>query len=402
VRRHSPCGERGRLARAREGRYDSSPLPPPSKTLRLERVAVGRVRPVTSSSDSGTRRRLVAGLAAALAVLLGAAPSARAELPRVIVASLSGDAPAEGLLEAVAIQLSGTARVEAGPQLGGASSNERVEVARNLAYAEGAALVVWVDARDVSGEAGSVLHIVGPRSNGEPELVSSSEVPEGNGPEIERALALKVREALDQRMWSEVEEHDEELELLEEPEEEEELLPTAPVRWMAPIAEAGLGASGIGGSIGAQAEVFAGAGITSGGAGIGRFEVLAALRMPAAADVANAAGRVRIEEMAAGLDARYLIAHGSLSAGAHTSVWVRRISAFGEAATGETGAAVRYVPVSRLGPEFRWQVLPHLSLRAAGLAEISIYRRWFTLHGERVSDLGRFRLGLSAGVVASW
>jgi hypothetical protein len=348
------------------------------------------------------RRRLAVGLATVLTVLLGAAPSARAELPRVIVASPPGDAPAEGLIEAVAIQLSGTARVEAGPQLGGASSSERVEVARKLAYAEGAALVVWVDAREVSGEAGSVLHIVGPRSNGEPELVSLSEVPEGAGPEIERALALKVREALDQRMWSEDEPHEDELEPSEEPEEEDAMLPAEPVRWTAPIAEVGIGASGVGGSIGAQGEMFLAAGITSGGGGIGRLEVLAALRRPTAADVANAAGRVRIEELAAGLDGRYLIALGAMSAGAHTSVWVRRISAFGEAVTGETGAAVRYVPVARLGPEVRWQVLPHLSLRAAGLAEISIYRRWFTLHGERVSDLGRFRLGLSAGVVASW
>ena len=169
----------------------------------------------------------------------------------------------------------------------------------------------------------------------------------------------------------------------------------------------GAGITGAGGNVGAQGETNVAAGVALDAAG-GRIELVGGLRFARPTEVEGAAGRVQARELAAGAGGRFVMPRGQAlvgahaSAGAHASVWVRRVRARGEAATGATGSVRRFVPVARLGPEIRWDLHPQLALRAAGAAEISMRRQWFTIHSIPVSDLGRLRLAAEISIVASW
>ena len=354
-----------------------------------------------AASGRGRGSWLVAALAGWWMLALFA-PAALADLPRVIVASSPATEPTPGFLEAVAIQLTGTAQVEEGPELAGATAEDRIALAEALAGEQRAALVVWIDEAGKSAQEGGALHIVAPRAGGASELVDVSLVPNENGPEIERALALKVGEVFDQRARRSVDDTDD----VATDEESGAVAPDIeevepPAGYASPIVDLGAGVMAVGGNVGAQGELAAAVGLAWKG-GKSRFELLTGWRVAQNAEVASFPGTVLTEERAAGLEGRYHRPVGAISLGAHTSFWVRRLAAYGEAVTGETGSARRYVPSVRLGPEIRWDMNPRVSLRAAGIGDVALWRRGFAIHGDRVADLGRLRLGVVGGFVASW
>lgn len=369
---------------------------------------------MVSARSTHAGRRAVAGALSLALVLGGAESAAGADVAgdstastRVAVASSPHGGSASGLREAVAVQLSGSAQVVEGPDLASRDRAARIEAAAAWASEmEGDVRVVaWLDVptgvsnRPANGGGGAggagaapVLHVAGADGSGEGELVSVSAAPAGEGPGAERALALEIGEivtALKTRRAR------------ADGAEAERGRASGEAAGLSPAVEIGLGVAGAGGNVGAQAELSAAVGARRSWAG-GEAEILVAVRAPGRAEIEAPPGSVAARERAAGVSARYGTARGDLRTGGHASVWLRRLSVRGTAATGERGAATRYVPSLRVGPEIRLDVHPRLWLRAAGAVEINVRRQQFAISDRLVSDFGRVRLGLTFGLGAFW
>ncbi len=342
----------------------------------------------------------------------GSVTSAAASSALVIVAS-SPDVPAPpGFGETVSIQLSGRAAVSDGPELDGHTPQERVESAKGLASGRGARLVVWLDVPPEGLEgapaAERALYAVG-LVRGNPELVSTTKVPAGDGPEALRALGLDVGEAMGEiaRRTRRAEDDADDGSTSESASsdgasgDERSAAAHSLRRRSHALVSTGLGLAPVGGNIGALVELIGAAGVAQ-TRGPRRLEVVAALGRPSPSEVQAPAGTVAISGVSAGVGGRYLVPAGELSAGGHSSLWLSRISAHARAATGETGSVRRLVPVVRFGPELRWDLSPQVALRAAGSAEVAMRRQQFAIRGNLVSDMGRVRLGVRLGVVVLW
>ena len=106
------------------------------------------------------------------------------------------EAPEEpsGLLTALQIQLSGLAEPQSVPQPRAASAPQQIEAASRLTRDQGALAAVWVDPPLDRASGAVMLYVVGEREGR--ALVEVVRVPGDRGPELERTLALKVREVV--------------------------------------------------------------------------------------------------------------------------------------------------------------------------------------------------------------
>lgn len=123
-------------------------------------------------------------------VLVGLlASSAYAAETRVLI--LESHGPSGGLLSALQIQLAGLATPEplAVPAAAGGAA-ESIERGSRLVREQGALAAVWVERARAQGPV--VLYVVGEREGR--ALVEVIRVPGDRGPELDRAIALKVRE----------------------------------------------------------------------------------------------------------------------------------------------------------------------------------------------------------------
>lgn len=119
--------------------------------------------------------------------------------PRVVLIQPEGEAPRPGLEPALRIQLRGTAEVIA---LSHGFPNDlpsRLSAANGLAEQHDADWVLWTDAPEATPPQSeqTVLYLVG-RQNGR-ALIEVVRVPGGEGPDVNRSLALKVLELIDIR-----------------------------------------------------------------------------------------------------------------------------------------------------------------------------------------------------------
>lgn len=144
---------------------------------------------------------------AAVAALLGAfctqvcaqAGDVAPRQPRIVLIQPQGETPRPGLEPALRIQLRGTAEVVAVPHPFPNDVASRLSAASGLAEEHDADWVLWADAPEPTPPKSeqTVLYLVG-RQNGR-ALIEVVSVPGGEGPEVDRSLALKVHELLDVR-----------------------------------------------------------------------------------------------------------------------------------------------------------------------------------------------------------
>lgn len=142
---------------------------------------------------NAARRRLAAQRGAVLLAWawVGAwTQSAHADTPHVLV--FAPDQSASGFMPALQIQLSRVAEPEAVNVPLGGTTAERIQRAGELVRARGALAAIWVD-RAPDAEL-VVLYVVGER-NGR-ALIEVVRVPGERGPDLDRTLALKVREVV--------------------------------------------------------------------------------------------------------------------------------------------------------------------------------------------------------------
>lgn len=124
-------------------------------------------------------------------VLMGGwASPAHAQEPRVLL--LEPDGAPTGLHLALQIQLAGIATVERIPQQARASAAQRVEIAGEFARERAALCAVSVEPPPAGADGPAILYAVGEREGR--ALIEVVRVPGGAGPELDRTLALKVRE----------------------------------------------------------------------------------------------------------------------------------------------------------------------------------------------------------------
>lgn len=116
------------------------------------------------------------------------ASGAHAAEPRVLV--LESSRVATSLLAAFQIQLSGIAAPERLVVRPVANTAESIERAAQLVHEHGALAAVWVDKSQGGGPA--VVYVVGERQGR--ALIEVVRVPGGRGPDLDRTIALKVRE----------------------------------------------------------------------------------------------------------------------------------------------------------------------------------------------------------------
>jgi len=138
------------------------------------------------------------------AAALPAAPDAARSGP-VLLLDEEGAAPQAGLLLALRIQLGEDARVEARPAPAGLTRAGRTQAAATLLAAEQARAVVWTEASQGSppGEDGALtFFVLRPGSQGGADALDAQRVEGPPGPDLDRTIALKVSEIMEQAQTS--------------------------------------------------------------------------------------------------------------------------------------------------------------------------------------------------------
>jgi hypothetical protein len=339
------------------------------------------------------------GFAAMLAWLL-AAGSLQAQAS-VVVLRPAGTPEQPGLIQALRIQLADAAPVVDGGELAASSLPERIAEAGQRSRQAQARLAIWVEPAQ-PGQAGQgdpaapwLLYLVGQRDGR--VLVDVVQVPEGTAPDVERSLALKVREA-----------HD----ALRAAEPQAALLASEPAAaaqaprqpWGFRLA-LGPAAAALDGSAAGQwgLSLQLGTDLHLGGRGRepGRVSLHAAaqLRWFAAAEVGSAAGNVALDELDPGLWLAALYRGGRFGVGLSTGLLARRIHVLAEASGGERGEARELVWSVPIALELQLTLLAQLALRLAPGLEINLDPENFAIAGVPVIELGRIRPGLELSLV---
>lgn len=323
-----------------------------------------------------------------VAVAIVAVPMHAVAEPRVVVLGSDAEAPRTSFVQTLTIQLSGEALVETGPQLAAGSLPERLEEAAGILAERDATLGVWIEVAEANPRTFDlVLYAVGRRRDVALVKVAHVEVAEGD--DVDRALALKVGEFLDDMLT------------VEDPGSRfERVVVEVPVRAPAPpptersagplggFVELGMG--GVLGGAARQSALLVEAGVQV-RRGSRVLEVAAALRAPSAIDVAGPEGRVIIEERAAAIEVRAVARDGRLGAALSGAIGARVLDAVGIAEDGATGQARRIVPVTGGGVEGRFWLGRRLSLRVCVGMELALIDQRFAIDGQEVVAVGEVR-----------
>lgn len=286
--------------------------------------------------------------------------------------------PRPGLSAALRIQLVGAALVEAHDAPVATGLARRVRAASELADAEGALLVVWAEPTlalpDGSHEV--VLYVVG-HDQGR-ALVEVVRVQGGDSPDVDRSLALKVREVVDEVRRNRALAAGSGL----------MLTPAEPARGgHGPTLGLGLALGPLSGLAQWGARVHGGIAVVDGPL---RFSGLLALSWHPEVDAQGDGARVSVAEVAPGLLARVGFRTRAVWLGLRAGAALSFIEAQAVSARGSGEASVRVVSFVT-GLEIEVPIADGIGLVAAVELQTRARRQRFAVLGDAFVDLGRVR-----------
>jgi hypothetical protein len=363
--------------------------------------------PSTTGAGSHTRASpsmFAVFLGTALTLLVG---TSHADV-RVLVFGGGDQAPAPSLVDALRIHLARVARVETveTPLNPGPLSSKLSQVQTSLEQAQ-ATFAVWLDvASELKGMREFVLYVVG--GTGGRAVVQMVRIPaERDGPEVERALALKVTDIIEAALSSRRDAGADLARALPPANASSaELRVPAPPKESAPRAVAwrlglgvGVAAMGPSGNAGPQ--------------GAGRASVMAvaslrpvdlesfvAFEMPTPSRAEGAAGSMQVSEQAAFAGMRVL-SKGALQLGAELEGGSRWLHAAGSTPDGSRGEVSKFLPLLRAAPVLRLPVGERMGLSFSLGLEWMMIRQRFAVDDVVVLDLGRARASACISFVIS-
>lgn len=352
-------------------------------------------------APGGAGAELAFGFAAALTWLVAAGP-VQAE-PSVLVLRPAGSPAQPGLIQALRIQLADAGPVLEGGELVARSLPERIAEAGQRGRQAQARVAIWVEPAATAGPldaAGApwLLYLVGRRDGR--VLVDVVQVPEGTGPDVERSLALKVREAHDTMREAEPDG------ALLVAEASAVAADQAPRPWGFRLA-LGPAVAALDGSSAGQwgLSMALGAALHLGGRARepGRVSLHAAaqLRWFAAAPVKAASGSVELDELDPGLWLAGLHHAGRFAIGVSSGLLARRVHVEAVASSGERASARQLVWSIPIALELQVGLAERFALRLAPGFEINLNPETFAIEAVPVVELGRIRPGLELSLVVT-
>jgi hypothetical protein len=329
-------------------------------------------------------RKLGGWLVWAAGCLLPAAQgSAQAEGDRVVLLEDPALPPRPVLGQALRIQLFDRARVDVvqGPAASGLS--ERVAAASALA--QDALVVVWAEPTVTLGDGSreAVLYVVGHKQGR--ALVEIVRVQGGDSPDVDRSLALKVREVVDEVRKNR--ERGAETGLLLEPLQEPPL-PLVPPGggWGATV--------GVGGAVGPLsgfgqfgAQLYGGPAYAEARM---RLTALLALTWYPELESSQGAATVRLREVGPGLLARAQVRADRAWLGLRAGLTLSFVDAEATSALGRGGDDVRFVSWLS-GVDVELPITRAVALSVALDLQTRFHRQRFAVSGREVVDFGRVR-----------
>lgn len=317
--------------------------------------------------------------------------------PRVIVLATSEAPVRPAFVEALTIELVDRAAVEAGPTLEGTSLPAHMDAAFNIISQRSATLGVWIDAANAAGTSYDlVLYAIGRRRD--VALVKVARVEVASGADVDRALALKVGDFLD--------------ELLVEPAAASIVAVSqrSPERVPEATSHPPVAAAAASGDIVARPhwlfiDLGAHVAVASGGprpglaieAGLRAtrdrwlIEYALGARAFTAADAEAPTGSAIITDRSFTASARVLVGNARRGVGVRAGFAARALDVTGIANDGTRGELRRIVPVGEIGVDARIPLGSSLALRGNIGAEIALIDEVFTLDAVVVHRGGRAR-----------
>lgn len=346
-------------------------------------------RPAFSRQPALSNRRAGCFFSTLLVLVAGGllcAAAAHAD-DRVLLLEAPGQAGL-GLASALAVQLIGVAELERQVLPDAATVPARVRAARELGQERHALLVVWaegpVELADGSQEA--VLYAVGQREGR--ALLEVVRVAGGRGPDMDRTLALKVREMVDELHRNRAQTPSEAM-LQPEP------TPPSPrgprPQFGAELALGALGSPALG-----AAPARLGTAVALGPALLLRA---LALRLSARAELAwfppntveRGGAHVRFDELVPGLALRGQLRQGPLWLGARAGFALALTAATGVSAAGAKGVAHEQTALWLAGLELELPLAAGLGLLLGVELQARFLHRRFAVNGTELVDLGALR-----------
>jgi hypothetical protein len=245
-----------------------------------------------------------------------------------------------------------------------------------------AALAVWVEGPVRLSDGGQelILYLVGKREGR--ALVEVLRIPGGDGPEADRSLALKTREALDGMLAGDtarmLRETSEQPETVEKPSRLGWVFDLGPVV----VAQPGtrLGQWGIGLGAGARLRLSR-----------WRLTGQGLFRLYPRVDIETEQGRVGFDELAPGLGLHGLHEWPPFSLGAQIGFQLRIVRAEGIAPLGTQGSDTSLIPALLSALQAQLELQSWLALRLGVGLELDLHRQRFAINQQEVADLGRLR-----------
>jgi len=325
-------------------------------------------------------------LAMIVAASSGQTPLAPETKPVVLVMT-NPQASGSGFFDSLRIQLVNSGVVRAGPVLSRGGLADKLKRASNLAAQQQAQLVVWIEPRSGGGGSEYVLFVVNPKKGA--SNVELFRIRARPGPDLDRTLALKVSDVLDQviagkavpsSVW-----------VMEPPP-----LYEAPPRHRWTVVATGHATLGTG-EPSAQGALAVGAGrqidwqryaLNYGGVIAGDFGV----------SRVAVEGEVSTRELVPGAFASLMRRLGDTSVGLSVGARLRLVQAKGRTMNNNTGDRVVAVPTFAAGMEVRVGLSNHLQLRFVVGGDLATRRRKFAVNDEELVDLGLFRGEVQIGL----
>lgn len=299
--------------------------------------------------------------------------------------------PREAFVQALAVQLSGDAKVAVGPILGSTALAGRIGEAVTVLRARSSRVGVWLD--PVPGELTFDLVIYAVGYEDDIALVKVTRIAVTEHDDVERALALKVGELLEQLLMARE---------LPTVARSLETARSGPVASAAAVAVApsppssrgwativDLAGTLAGRSRGVQLAPSLGAGVRW-DLPMLSIETLVSLRVPGTR--VDDRERVVVGERAYVVAARAFAELGPLEIGGFALGMVRDVEAIGSTVDGRRGSEQVLLPALGIGVEARHALTSRADLRAAVGVEIAGFDQEFTLDGMPVVGLGRTRV----------
>jgi hypothetical protein len=293
--------------------------------------------------------------------------------------------PSPGLISALHIQLTGVARLDVRQDIVNTGISARIQAASGLARSDDVLVVTWTEpaVELAGGGREAVLYVVG-RKQGR-ALLEVVRVPGGEGPDVERSLALKLREVIDEVRHNRARATTVDVTL----EPVQSGTPASPAgRW----GEAAAVAAALTPLDGRDSGQWGGR--MSGGAALraGPFRLSGLLQMGVfpLVEIEREAAVVRFYELAPGLLVRAQFDHRPWWFGLRGGPQLSVVDAEARA-EGSEGEASEVLASFLVGAEVELTIGGGVGIAAAIDLEGRFTRQFFTVAGERVMDLGRVR-----------